>query len=271
MRMKKLLLGTSVFAGLSLASAALAADMPLKAPREAPYFSWSGGYIGAFAGGAWADRDVSTTDPCLVNTVCTTKGNYNGVGPAIYDLKNSFIAGVTTGFNAQSGAFVFGIESESGYIHLRGSSLFPGAPVGGDTSAFTEVGDWYYVLAGRVGVAFDRTLLYAKAGGVGTRVTTAVVDTCSVSPCGPATVNTRTRGTIFGLAAGGGIDYAFSHAWSIKAEYLFLGIEQSITHVAATSPGPVVFSVTQVPGVHTAKIGLNYRFSGFGGPFAAQY
>src|ERR1043165_2214597 len=62
--MMKILLGTTMFAGLLVAGAAQAADMPLKAPRAAPYvFSWTGCYIGGNVGGAWARQDAVAVAP----------------------------------------------------------------------------------------------------------------------------------------------------------------------------------------------------------------
>jgi outer membrane immunogenic protein len=49
-----------------ISGAALAADMPVKAPMFAPPFSWSGCYIGGNVGGAWADIDQSLNGPNIV-------------------------------------------------------------------------------------------------------------------------------------------------------------------------------------------------------------
>ena len=51
-----------VGAVLLIAGPALAADLPVKAPRAAPLaapFSWTGCYIGATAGGVGGTSDVS--------------------------------------------------------------------------------------------------------------------------------------------------------------------------------------------------------------------
>src|SRR5689334_5541164 len=109
--MNKLLTGFVALAALA-AGPAIAADIPVKAPvTKAPppsAFNWTGFYTGVFVGGAWADRNVTTRDPCLVTTTCTTVGNYNGVPPISYDLKSSVIAGYTSGYNWQNGQWVFG-------------------------------------------------------------------------------------------------------------------------------------------------------------------
>src|SRR5215510_958053 len=52
--MTKILLGTTMLAGLLVAGAAQAADMPLKAPRAVPIYSdWTGFYLFGFGGYSW--------------------------------------------------------------------------------------------------------------------------------------------------------------------------------------------------------------------------
>jgi outer membrane immunogenic protein len=255
------------FSGLGGASAA---DMAVKArPMAAPIaFSWTGFYIGGYVGGAWGDRSVSVTDPCLVGTVCPTTGFYNGVLPAVYDLNSSFIGGGTIGYNWQAGSWVFGLEGEGGYLHLTKTSTFPGNPVGGDTTASTKIGDAYGVVAGRIGWAFDRTLLYAKGGAVFASVSNSVVDTCVLAPCGGGTVNVSGSHDVVSYAVGGGLEWAFADNWSVKGEYLYLGLEKTHREVGLAGGVTPVFVDSRDPGVHTAKIGVNYRW---GGPIVARY
>jgi outer membrane immunogenic protein len=264
--MKRLLAAVAV--STVLAVPALAADIPVKAsPPAVAAFTWTGWYFGGYVGGAWADKDAHTTDPCF--GLCGATGSYNGVRPISYDLKSSFIGGITSGYNWQNGNWVVGYESETGYIRLRGSRQFvnaagvPVAGTSGDTSAHTKVGDWYSAYTLRFGYAWDRTLLYGKVGGALTRVETGVVDNCVTAVvCGGGTIDTTTKKYIFGLAAGGGIEYAVWNRWSLKAEYLFLGIKKDIASSGLIGPTNVSsdYSITTVPNVHTVKVGLNYRW-----------
>ncbi len=250
---------------------AMAADLPMKArPLPPPaVFSWTGFYVGGYVGGAWADRNVSVTDPCLVGNVCPINGNYNGVQPATYDLNSSFIGGGTIGYNWQAGSWVFGVEGEGGYLHLTRTSLFPGAPVGGDTTASTKIGDAYGVIAGRIGWAFNRTLLYVKGGGVFANVSNSVLDTCVIAPCGGGTANISGSHDVFSYAVGGGLEWAFADHWSVKGEYLYLGLQSSFRDVGTVNGVPNSFYINSSdPGVHTVKVGINYRW---GGPVVAKY
>ena len=242
---------------LGIVSAASAADMAVKARPMAPppvLFTWTGFYIGGFVGGAFGESSSSVSDPCLVGVACGLVGTYNGVPPSVFDLSSSVIGGGTIGYNWQAGQFVLGLEAEGGYMRLRGSRIMN--PLGtGDTVASTVIGDGYAVFAGRLGWAVDRTLFYVKGGGVWTRNTNGVVDVTGVS------INSTTSHDVWGWAVGAGLEYALTNNWSIKGEYLYLGIDKSFTDVGIVNPGGAVDLVTSHnPGVHTAKLGVNYRF-----------
>lgn len=252
--------------GGAASAADLAARPYTKAPAPAPVFTWTGFYIGGFLGGAWADSQSVASDPCgpAGAVVCGAVGNYNGVAPVPFDLSSSVIAGATAGYNWQVNSFVLGVEAESGYMRLRGSRIMN--PLGlNDTLASTTIGDWYAVFAGRLGVTVDRALLYVKGGAAWTRNTNGVVD---ANPVG-ATINTTTSHDVWGWAAGAGIEYAFTPNWSVKGEYLYLGVAKSFRDTGVVLPAGVVdYVISSNPNIQTAKIGVNYRF---GGPVVARY
>jgi outer membrane immunogenic protein len=258
--MMKTLLSTAMLASLLVAGAAQAADMPLKAaPRVAPPFSWTGCYIGGYVGGAWASKDVRATE--LTNNL---GGGYNGVGNTwTYRLDSSFIGGGTLGCNWQVNQFVLGIEGEGGALSLRGSAPDPKS-AGLDTVSHTKIGDGYGVIAGRLGVAFDRTLIYFKGGAAFVDVRSSVIDTCTLAPCGPDAVNATGHRDRTTWALGGGIEHALWGNWSVKAEYLFLDTNHSFIVSGLAKSGTIPRWDHDVSGVHTVKVGLNWRF---GSPF----
>ena len=108
--MKKLWLGWFSIAALT-AAPALAADLPRKAPAYTPppppvAYSWTGCYLGGYAGGAWqGSNGAEFTD--LGNT---TRHSFSGGVSASNivpshswsdDLGSSFIGGGTLGCNWQ--------------------------------------------------------------------------------------------------------------------------------------------------------------------------
>jgi outer membrane immunogenic protein len=77
-------------------------------------------------------------------------------------------------------------------------------------------------------------------------------------------------------ALGGGLEWALASNWSVKAEYMFIGLGDR--HVSTTCGSANLGSGATVgggqfcfdhefSGIHTAKIGLNYRFGGVGIPY----
>ncbi|RAI43310.1 outer membrane protein [Rhodoplanes roseus] len=240
--MKKILLIT--VAAFGFAGAASAADLPARMPVKAPpviapVFSWTGCYIGGFVGGAWGQKDATVT--------------VLGVSDS-YSLDSSFIGGGTLGCNWQpvGSPFVLGLEGEVGYLDVNGSAINATTTLSGST----KVGDWYGMITGRLGYSWDRALLYVK-GGV------AFVDV--ESTIGILGAVSSTKDTVATWTVGGGIEWAFDQNWSLKAEYMYIGLDETQTNLL----GGFAFD-TKVEGIHTAKVGLNYRFGG-GAPLMARY
>ncbi|RAI43905.1 outer membrane protein [Rhodoplanes roseus] len=257
--MRKLLLTSTVVlaAVVTAAAADLPARYPVKAPPVvAPAFNWSGFYVGGFVGGAWHDRDVTVYDR-------------NGfAGPLPYDTwsynpDSSFIGGGTIGWNWQpvGSPFVFGIEGEIGYLSLSGSAYDP-LLITPALSATTKIGDWYGLIAGRLGYSWDRALVYVKGG-----VAFVDVETSIWAPTVGLAASASDTKTAW--AVGGGIEWAFDLNWSIKAEYLYLGLDdtQTVTGIVAGTPYAFDYDLN---GIHTAKVGINYRF-GAAAPLVAKY
>ena len=270
-----------IVAAVSLltAGAASAADMAVKAaPIPPAIFSWTGFYIGGFVGGATADGDAWASEPVLVGT---TGVFYNGTGtPTTYGLGSSFIGGGTIGYNWQmpGSNFVLGVEGEVGYLHLTGARQDVNARLTGlspiDSVNSTRLGDWYGVLAGRLGWSANRALFYLKGGVAFVDHNYSFNDSCvgaGAPGCGGGfLVINRGSDVQVTYAAGAGIEYAFTNNWSLKGEYLYLGTQKSYSSSATTTiPAGILYTNTNSdPGIHTGKIGINYRW---GGPVVARY
>jgi outer membrane immunogenic protein len=250
---------------------ASAADMPVKAPKAPPppAFDWNGFYIGAYAGAAWMDQ-ANTTDPCSAAALAACRaagiGGYNFIAPVNYDMNPSFTGGGTVGYNWQPTPFtLIGLENSFGYLHLKGSTVMNPPQIGAlgfnDTTASTKVGDWYDALTARLGAVDGHAMFYVKGGGAWAKYTTGVVDPTLI---GGSTVNTTTNKTLSGWAAGGGVEYGIDMHWSVRAEYMVLGLARNITGcglaTGVAAGGNPWCSTTHTPDVQMIDIGLNYRF-----------
>src|SRR5262249_11801646 len=106
---------------------------------------------------------------------------------------------------------------------------------------------WFATLRGRVGWAFDRTLVYGTAGGAAgeLRSITAI-------PAG-TTMTTVTYGT---WTAGAGIEYGITDNLSARSEYLYLDKNNITTGFI----GPPATTITSPLQNNLMRAGLNYRF-----------
>ena len=263
--MRKFLLGSLVFAVLN-ASPAMSADvvvMPQR-PVATGVFSWTSWYVGGFVGAAWTNN-ANTVDPCSISGIFVCWLSPFGGETVSYPLTPSAIGGATAGYNYHipGSAIVFGLETEFGALRLKGSSSF--APVSGigfiglasNLVASTTVGNWYNATTGRLGWAWDNVLLYGKGGFALSTIETTIVDTTGL-------LSGTGKKDIFGWAWGAGVEYVFAPRWSVKAEYLWLGLNHSIGVCAATTTPRVSFlgntfcSITNAEPVQTFKVGVNY-------------
>jgi outer membrane immunogenic protein len=262
--MKKILLAT--VAVLGFASVASAADLrPLPArPLVAPVYNWTSCYLGGYVGGAWGAESVRVHD---VNGYdFFDSGLYDAWN---YDLKSSFLGGGTLGCNWQpiGSPFVIGAEGEIGYLRLTASALDPFDPFQSINST-ARIGDWYGMATGRLGYAWDRAMVYLKGG-----VAFVDVDATIFDPLTNPNFFAQTTESLATWTVGGGIEWAFDWNWSVKAEYMFIGLDNvsacGYTTAVAFGPGTYCWN-HELDGIHTAKIGLNYRFGG-GPPLVARY
>jgi outer membrane immunogenic protein len=294
MAIQRLKLGTVALWAFAFVGTASAADLrtPVGPPPAPPVFNWSGCYIGGYAGGAWSEQDATFTD--LGNsTFRSFSGGIAGVrGSHSWNigLDNSFIGGGTLGCNWQpvGSPFVFGIEGEGGYMKLEGSAFDPlinstlpvtavrGSP---DVLGAAKIGDWYGMITGRLGYAWNAyTLIYIKGGAAFVPAQASVVDQCAATAagCGNWLIATSDSKTITTGTLGGGIEWALGSNWSVKGEYMFIGLGDrhvsttcgfaSLASGATVGGGPFCFD-HEFGGIHTAKIGLNYRFGASRAPY----
>jgi len=266
--MKTLLLVTAaaLALGTGLASAAdLPARMPVKAaPIMEPAFSWTGFYLGANLGGKWGRFDETLSATALAGA------------PAIgftSDSQSSIVGGGQLGYMWQTGQFVFGVEGDIDGTGLRRSATAVApvvAPfVAGDS--LTVRNDWQASARGRLGLTWDRTLLYVTGGGswANLRANAAFVPAGAV----PGTALSIDR-TLFGWTVGGGVDFGLTQNWSLGAEYRFTRYDTSreafgpLTTTAAGATTPINLSTAL--DTHEVTARLNYHFS-VPAPVTARY
>ena len=158
---------------------------------------------------------------------------------------------------------MFGAEAETGFMRLSAAATDPySASNNNDTFDKTVIGNWYGAIAGRAGWAAERALFYGKAGIGFTGLKQTVTDTCNTGACGGGLLNASNSETRAFLVAGGGIEWAFTGKWTVKMEYLFLDLNENRAVCGpggGTAAGSTFCSNHSLNGVHTTKLGLNYK------------
>jgi outer membrane immunogenic protein len=214
------------------AQPATAADLSMPAPPPAapvympPPFTWTGLYAGGNLGWGWSSGD---------GTLWIT-----GLGPVpVSGSGDGFLGGVQLGYNWQTGAFVFGAETD-----------FQGSAGRGNLNGLGVTGTlktpWFGTVRGRIGYAQDDWLFYVTGGGVygeadydGTLATTGAFSSST---------------SYWSWTIGGGIEAMLWDRWSAKLEYLYVGTPSDFP----SPPGTI--GVDGNINTNIVRAGLNYHF-----------
>jgi outer membrane immunogenic protein len=218
---RTLLLGT--VSAVALGTSAYAADIYTGGgykDEPVPVYFWTGYYAGANIGYGEAGKrsgDISDATGLPVE------------GPQHF-VDGGF-AGMTSGYNFQSGHIVFGIEDEFAFSGIGAHHIADGDA--------TDL-HWFGTITGRIGYTWGPALLYAKGGFAYGEVK----NTNDIS-------KSSDRG---GWAAGAGFEFFIAPKWSLKAEY------EHIDLGTFSNVDDVHFSHTRGSyDLDTAKIGVNYH------------
>jgi outer membrane immunogenic protein len=253
--MKKLLASASILALSSVAVSA--ADLPMKAPpyiAPIPVFSWTGCYVGAHVGGGSMHDSFSALDASFDGESSKT-----GTGTGA-------VAGGQIGCNYQDGNAVFGIEGEGYWSSLKNNSGFVSSFEGLDVFTGQTKNKSDFDIAARFGIAFDRTMVYGKAGWVWGQFDFFGTDQCC--SVGSTVFSSAGSATLNGLLLGVGVEHALTRNWTVKLEYNFLDFGSRGVNFTSLCGGTVcdVFSQTQHVQKQIIKVGFNYLFNVWGAP-----
>jgi len=229
------------------------ADIAVKAqPAAVPYESWTGFYVGGNLGYAWgrADPYASYVADPAGNTVPAALASLNSPGA---------IGGAQLGYNARWGRFVYGGEIDFSWMKARKDGFvdpFWTTEPMSNNLALSSSYDWLATARLRAGVAVTPAFLAYVTGGLAmTRVTDLAAFSFPTIPSTSIWTETRTQ---FGAVVGGGIEYALSPNWSVKAEYLHAWFNDILPQW--TTPGTVAGSpVAFEHSMSVVRGGLNYR------------
>jgi outer membrane immunogenic protein len=196
--------------GVAAASAAQAADLPMKGPAytPAPIANWQGWYVGLHAGANWQQAHSSDVS-----------GN-GGYGTFTSD-DTGFIGGGQIGYNWQHGNFVYGWEGDISGLTGTGKT----GPDGYGFRSENQI-NWLSTIRGRAGLAVGDTMAYVTAG-----LAIGGVDNKMWTGSGFSNGVKSQSTTRLGWAVGGGVEHMWNRNWTVALEGLFvdLGRESAVS------------------------------------------
>ena len=207
-------------------------------------YDWTGFYLGGDGGYGWSTSKGTLTE---ATGVPLTPYSYGVKGP---------LAGLFVGGNYQVSKFVVGVEGDWQWSNLIGNNqtlaplgaagVFPGGPF----TISTTLKD-YASIRGRLGVAFDRFLVFGTGGWAWGNPST------SYALIGGAPFATN-GGNATGWTVGGGVDYAFSDSVFGRLEYRYtnLGISGFVSAATNSAVGPDRLPISDF------RTGIAFKFGG---------
>jgi outer membrane immunogenic protein len=213
-----------------------------KSPPNRYAYDWTGIYFGADGGFGW-----TTSKGTLLDVVGSP------LAPFSYRV-NGPVAGLFLGGNYQINKIVLGVEGDWQWSNLLGNNQIL-APLG-STGSFpsgpflvsTTVKD-YATVRGRLGLAFDRFLVFGTGGWAWGNPLT------SYALVGDAPFFNN-GGSSAGWTAGLGVDYAFTDSVFGRIEYRYTRLETSgfMSVVTNLAEGP-----NHLP-INDLRAGIAYKF-----------
>ena len=255
-------------------SAALAADLPMTPPPPpVPVFTWTGIYVGGQVGYAWTSGNLDFTgfDP-ITGTV---------FGSSVGGTPSGVIGGAHVGYQVEfkqwpifsSSGVVVGLEGtvDGTSLSNTAAAFFP--DFGGTFVTAHTNADVQGSIRGRLGIAWDRALIYATGGVAfgGFHTNYSIAGAGFTTPGGvvvPGVFGSNSfSNTRCGWTVGGGIDYAITNNWSVFAEYRYTnfghvgnqGLETVGFLTAPVLTGAFLNSNRQI-NQNQVQVGFSYKF-----------
>ena len=232
---------------LALAGRAHAADlsgaMPEKAP-PAPYYDWTGFYVGGHVAYSLGRGTSTLSDP----------------DPTVFSNSfSSLYGGVQGGYNyVFPSRLLLGAEADITFPNFQTFTdglIFTGGTVQGTT--VTDQIDYIATLRGRFGYAFDHWLIYGTGGFAWSQARFG--ETPGLANAEDKILLTRT-----GWALGLGAEVAIARDWTARIEYLY----DRFGTVAGVFPSGTGYQ--SAFDINTLRFGLNYKLGVAGADAAAQ-
>jgi outer membrane immunogenic protein len=221
--------------------------------RADPPHKWTGFYVGLHAG---APIDASTV------YTYTVGGTFEPAGRPRPTEPEGWIAGGHLGYLWQLGPLVIGAEGSATWTSLSGTLLENPPPAGNDYRTTTETGP-LYMAAGRLGLAWDRVLLYGKAGWAWTEFDFQATfhNRDGLMGANGSVVKIANTFNVDAPVFGGGLEFALTDNIRIGVEYMRVDFGTSgVVTLTTTNSGITTEKLVASHEIDIVTARLNYRF-----------
>ncbi len=224
---------------LAFGATAQAAEM-IEAPAV---YDWTGFYFGGNIGYGFDGHDRVGIQP-------TEPGVPGASGLGEIKLQGVF-GGGQIGYDWQMGSFVFGAIADAEFSGLFDDFTDKSHPEISPKIHGSDDIDWWGTVRGRAGWAFDRFLVYGTGG-----LAWGDIDyDLRVTPGGNEDEIGKHDFRV-GWTAGGGVAWAFTDAWSVGAEYLYVNFGK----YSVSDGKPAPWETQATPDFHSIKGFVNFKF-----------
>jgi opacity protein-like surface antigen len=226
-------------------------------PVAIPY-DWTGFYAGAFAGAGFGNSNWS----------------FSAVDLGVGSRAAGALAGGLLGYNRQFGSWVLGVEGDVAGMNAKGgAACIPNALDINVLNSGLAVQNcnnnlnWMATATAKAGYAWERVMIYGKAGGAFTdnKLDVSCNGDAQFNQGGCIPANTATTGVLgvqnltvrsnlAGWTVGAGFELALTPSWSAKAEYDYMNFGSK----TLVLPDTTVVNLKQ--DFNQLKVGVNYHF-----------
>jgi len=241
---------------LMAAAVAAVAVSPAKAtdaPMMVSDFDWSGLYAGASVGYGQGSADWKN----LYGTYSSGPSDFWALTLLSVDPEGG-LAGATLGYNLQRNSLVYGIEAEWSFADMNAQAGCTGNNPGSYFATCKTDTKWLATLAGRIGVAKNRTLFFVKGGLALGHFEYNISDLNFDAPPYNTSKETKT-GWMLGL----GLEHAVNEIVTVKVEYNYMDFgSDRVKFSSGCGPYDCAssdFGTNVSQSVSTVRIGFNVR------------
>lgn len=201
----------------------------------------------------------------------STSGSSSGGSQSLHSA--GVLGGAQAGYNYAFGGFgrfggfggfgigaipVIGVEADIDGSSIKSSTALDafaqGFPDG--SAAYVGVGsniNYFGTVRGRLGIAFDRLLVYGTGGF-------AYADTDSYVTSPYYGVSARKNNFHTGIAYGGGVEFALTNNLLLRAEYLHYDFNKKSITQGQDACGCNSYEIYEKPHLDVVRAGLSYKF-----------